>query len=327
MAIDPNAAGSFEDGIYGLGVTEDEARLVIDPVPFDATTSYIRGTASAPFKICKASVQVDLYHPHFPEAWKAGIFMREADSHLSGLNTETTRFVDEYRVGQKDLLQNINKHCEEVNEIVYQRSKEKLDAGKLSGLLGGDHAVPFGHIKAHLEKYPEMGILHIDAHYDLRKAYEGFENSHASIMYNVTERLPLKRLISVGLRDFCEEEVQKEKSDDRILGYTMDDIKAGEFEGKTWQKQCEEILNHLPNQIYISMDVDGLDPSFCPSTGTPVPGGLDYSKLLYLFRAAVKMNKQIVGFDLVEVGDAEYDANVGARLTYELSCLSIGSNS
>jgi agmatinase len=195
------------------------------------------------------------------------------------------------------------------------------------GVIGGDHSVPFGAIKAVAENEPSFGILHFDAHSDMRKAYEGFTWSHASIMYNVIEQIPqVTRLVQVGIRDLCEEEFETlEGLKNRIRLFSDKDLKRQEFEGISWAQSCNEIVANLPDRVWISFDIDGLDPKYCPHTGTPVPGGLGFHQVNVLFAALVSAGQKIIGFDLNEVApdlknpSDEWDANVGARLLYKLS--------
>jgi agmatinase len=219
----------------------------------------------------------------------------------------------------------VNTYSDQVNRWVYARTKAMLEKNKIVGLIGGDHAVPYGAIKAHLERYPKMGILHFDAHHDLRKAYEGFTWSHASIFYNVIEKLHPKRLTQVGIRDYCDEEEVYSRKHTEIKSFRDRDIAQRKFRGETWKSIVDDILKTLPTEVYISFDIDGLEPSFCPATGTPVPGGLTYSEVIFLLRELHRSKRKVVGFDLVETGPDEWDANVAARLVYELSLICLAS--
>jgi agmatinase len=188
------------------------------------------------------------------------------------------------------------------------------------GLLGGDHSTPLGFLRALSEKYERFGILQIDAHADLRKAYEGFTYSHASIMYNALKLPSVSRLIQVGIRDFCEEEQDViNRSRGRISTFFDEDLKAWRYKGETWDALCNSIIKELPANVYISFDIDGLDPKLCPNTGTPVAGGLEFQEAIYLIKK-VAQSRKIIGFDLCEVapGQNDWDANVGARLLYNL---------
>ncbi len=196
------------------------------------------------------------------------------------------------------------------------------------GIVGGDHSVPYGFIKALSELKPGFGILQIDAHADLRDAYEGFTFSHASIMYNALKLNGIKKLVQVGVRDECEDEINLVAKNELIVQYDDYLMAAAEFEGKNWGKQCVEIISKLPERVYVSFDIDGLSPEFCPNTGTPVPGGLSFQKAVYLLRKLVESGRKIIGFDVSEVapGKDEWDANVGARIIYKLCNLMYLSN-
>ncbi len=328
MPFDPNAKASADSGIFGLESKFENSRLVLLPVPFEATTSYRTGTIDAPVQILEASKQVDLYHDLFPEAWKSGFFLMAEDARARKWNSDARSLVESTRENHDHKkIEGVNKISAELNAAVLDASRKILNSNKILGLIGGDHAVPFGCIQATLEKFPKMGILHIDAHFDLRNAYEGFSDSHASIMYNVATRLPINSLVQVGLRDFCQEEIEFSRSHSKLSAYTDRDLFSRKASGESWKSIASEIVKQLPNEIYVSFDVDGLDPTYCPNTGTPVPGGLSFQEVTYLLREILVQKKKLIGFDLVEVGSQEYDSIVGARLLYEMACLSIGSQS
>lgn len=188
-------------------------------------------------------------------------------------------------------------------------------------LLGGDHSTPLGFIRALSEQYNRFGILQIDAHADLRKAYEGFTYSHASIMHNALKLPAVGRLVQVGIRDYCDEELEVMKRGmGRIVTHYDQDLKEQLYEGKSWAAICEKIIADLPKEVYISFDIDGLNPKLCPNTGTPVAGGLEFEQAIYLVKKLVKSGRKIIGFDLNEIapGSDDWDANVGARLLFQL---------
>lgn len=327
--FDPNAAALKDSGIFGLPFTTVEAQLVILPVPWEVTTSYGGGTSLGPQAIFKASMQVDLYDLELGNFFEAGIAMIEESAEVTQWN-ETGRQIAAGVIAaggagsDTQLLKAVNavnQYSEKLNDYVYTQTKYWLAQGKQIGILGGDHSTPFGAIQAFLEQYPEMGILHFDAHADMRKAYEGFEHSHASIMYNVVAKTKLQKLVQVGIRDFCEEELQFiQHHPDRVITFFDSALYDKKMAGATWGAICDEIIRHLPQQVYVSFDIDGLDPRFCPHTGTPVPGGLDLREALYLLKKVAQSGRKIIGFDLNEVspGADEWDANVGARLLYKL---------
>ncbi len=340
--FDPNSVGNPNNNIFGLPFTEEEARLVILPIPWEVTVSYNAGTARAPEHIFTASLQVDLFDPDYKDAWKQGFFMRSTDKKVlmksDYLRKEAELYIN--YISQGEVVDNNKFMCKTLKEInqgslflndwVYQQTKELLEKGKLVGLLGGDHSTPFGYMKAIGDIYPEFGILQIDAHCDLRKAYEGFNYSHASIMYNALEQIPaLKKLVQIGIRDFCEEELDYIKnSHDRISTYFDKDIKERQFEGFTWKQMVEEMISTLPQHVFISFDIDGLDPKLCPHTGTPVQGGFETEQIFYMFKKLLQTGRKIVGFDLNEVGVShnEWDENVGARVLYKLCNMLTVSN-
>ena len=321
---DPNAA-AVGDGIFGLSDTVDTARVVIVPVPFDATTSYRPGTARGPDAILTASRQIDLHDHETGEPWRSGIAMADAAPAIEANNRIARQLVEGLREdGDGGALEEVNRLCGEVNDAVAASVSTWLDAGKLVAVVGGDHATAFGSIRARAERSPGFGILHIDAHADLRRAYEGFTWSHASVMDAVCEQLPgVSRLVQVGVRDFCEEELERiESSGGRVRTFFDADLNARQFAGESWGSLVDEIVACLPQQVYVSFDVDGLDPKLCPNTGTPVPGGLSFAQATFLLRQVVQSRRRIIGFDLVEVapgadGD-EWDGNVGARLLYKM---------
>ncbi len=329
--FDPNAAASKESGIFGLPFSVDEAKLILLPITWEATTSYGGGTSKGPEAIFHASKQVDLFDAELGNFYEMGIAMIEPSQEVWQWN-ESAKNAAKRVIEEAELaIQAVNAHSKALNHYVYSETKRHLSQEKLVGIVGGDHSVPFGAINAFLEKHPEMGILHFDAHADMRSAFEGFEFSHASIMYNVITKTSLNKLVQVGIRDFCEEEFQFiQKNNDRVVTFFDALLQEQKMNGKHWSQICDDIIQHLPPSVYVSFDIDGLDPRFCPHTGTPVPGGLDFNEALYLLKKVVKSGRKIIGFDLNEVSlgtahsstqnnpAAEWDANVGARLLYKL---------
>lgn len=327
-SFDPNAPGT-EGTLFGLPFDEITANIIVVPVPWEVTVSYHEGTANGPEAILHASGQVDLYDRHIPDAWQIGISMPSIPSFWKKksdtLREVAARHIESLTTGniakKNEHIDIVNDGCEEMVKYVKQTTQYYLSQGKSVGVLGGDHSTPLGFIQALSEQHDRFGILQIDAHADLRKAYEGFTYSHASIMYNALKLPSVSRLVQVGIRDFCEEEAQvMKRSMGRIVSFFDDDIKSSMYEGKSWHAVCGEIIKELPEKVYISFDIDGLNPSLCPNTGTPVAGGLEYHQTLYLIRKLVASGKKIIGFDLNEVapGENDWDANVGARLLYQL---------
>ncbi len=341
---DPNSVGNPNFNIFGLPTTEENAKLVILPVPWEVTVSYGAGTARAADAIFKASLQVDLFDPEFPDTWKQGFYMRPPDKKIllksDYLRKEAELYIDYISKGEEvtanqfmtKTLKEVNEGSAFLNNWVYEQTKVLLEKNKLVGVLGGDHSSPLGYFKAIGEKHGEFGILQIDAHFDLREAYEGFNYSHASIMYNALKEIPeLKLLVQAGIRDYGSDEWDYvKKSNSRVITYFDKDIRNRQYEGQSWKQIAEEIAGKLPQKVFISFDIDGLDRKLCPFTGTPVPGGFELEQVFYLFSKVMASGKTIVGFDLNEVGigsDTDWDANVGARVLYKLCNLLVTSNS
>ncbi|MBC7773775.1 MAG: agmatinase family protein [Pyrinomonadaceae bacterium] len=335
--FDPDAAAQPGTGIFGLPFERKDAGIVLVPVPFDATTSYGNGTAKGPEAIRVASMQVDLHDHQFGPVYKRGIFTEPHADDIAALSVETRAMAEPLIAkGGADesdtkVMEAINDAGERVNAFTYKAVKSILNEGKTPGLVGGDHSTPFGSIKACAEHAMSLaktglGILHIDAHMDLRVAFEGFKWSHASIMYNVMEQIPqVKSLVQVGIRDYGKGELEYAQAHhDRIHTFFDLDWERKMEDGEVYSKLIRHAIGVLPEHVYVSFDIDGLDPSMCPHTGTPVPGGLSFHRACMLLECLVKARHKIVGFDLVEVapgpnaGEPDWDANVGARMLYKL---------
>lgn len=213
----------------------------------------------------------------------------------------------------------VNTFCAKTHKKIKQKCEELLNIGKKVAIIGGDHSSPLGLINA-LSKTTPFGILHIDAHMDLRKNYQGFTHSHASIMYHACQLNSVQSLTQIGIRDYCqEEENYAQQSKKPIQIFYDEQIYKDKLSGKSWQQIVQSIIDTLPEKIYISFDIDGLIPSLCPKTGTPVPGGLTFNDATYIIEKVAKSGKKIIGFDLCETGNGQWDANVAARIIYRLA--------
>lgn len=340
--FNPNDIGNTNAGMYGLPFTQEECDIQIIPIPWEVTVSYGGGTADGPYAVLDASYQVDLYDPFVKDAWHKGIFFDDLEEAISfkshSLRRKTEHYINLLSEGEtlaanpklKETIDEVYGECLKMNAWVKQKSLHFLNQNKTVGLLGGDHSTPLGMMQALEEKFGSFGILQIDAHADLRNAYEGFEFSHASIMYNALKLKGVERLVQVGIRDYCEEELDVIKnSNGRVQTYFDRDIKQRHYKGESWEKICDDIISKLPQKVYLSFDIDGLDPKLCPHTGTPVAGGFETEQVLFLLEKVVEAGKTIIAFDLNEVspgpeGD-EWDANVAARLLYRIANLAAHS--
>ena len=324
--------------LYGLDSTYENSAVIVIPVPWEGTVSYGGGTSAAPEAILKASPQIDLCDPELGQVHKQGIFMLEIPS---GDNAWATYGRGGGHDNSTDRVELVNQLSVQLNEHVYAVTQKVINDGKTPIVLGGEHSVSYGAIKAMAEgrfsndksaenksgddKSPQsgsFGILHLDAHFDLRNAYEGFVFSHASAMYNVLQNIPqVSKLVSVGARDFCEEELELASTNEKIKFVLDNDLAMAKIKGESWFNITERIINELPDNVWVSFDIDALDPSLAPHTGTPVPGGLSFHEADYLLRRIVKTGHNIVGADLCEVApgeNSEWDANVGMRVLYKL---------
>lgn len=336
MTIEEQASGFDVNGpgnpgsLFGLPFTPETAKLVIFPVPWEATVSYRTGTAQGPAAVLKASRQIDFFHREIPEAWKLGVAMLPIPLSIQSESDRLRTLVASYHAAAPEdaehaavITDKINEASESLNIYIRKTVDQLLVQGKIIGMLGGDHSTPLGFFRALRDKYTGFGILQVDAHADLRKAYEGFTYSHGSIMYNAMKIPAITRLVQVGIRDFCEEEFQQmQRGHGRVRTFFDEDIRSSLSSGKkTWEVLCKEIVRELPENVFISFDIDGLDPGLCPHTGTPVPGGLDFHQAVTLIKTVAASGRTIIGFDLNEVApghDGDWDANVGARILWNL---------
>lgn len=330
--FDPSQPGLADSSIYGLPFTAEESEIIVVAVPWEVTVSYGAGASKGPESILSASFQVDLLQQDYPELWKLGIFMDQGPAHWAEKSefykAKAQPIIDALENGEniednpqlKKDLEEINAASATLNEELKARVLAWYAQGKKVILLGGDHSTPLGYYQALASLHDDFGILHFDAHMDLRIAYEGFTYSHASIMYNALQLPQLTKLVQVGIRDFCEQEVEVVKSTQKVAVYTDKDLKKAEFEGQTWKQKIDEIIDLLPEKVAISFDIDALYQWYCPNTGTPVPGGISYEQATYALTRLADSAKNIIGIDLVEVapGEDEWDGNVGARLLFHM---------
>jgi agmatinase len=329
--FDPSAAAAH-DGLFGLPCSPQEARVVVLPVPWEATVSYGSGTADGPAAILAASRQVDLLDRETGRPYQAGIAMLPLSAEVRELSDSArgtaVAVIAKGGPGDDPRLQEavaeVDRLGTTLNTWVYGQVRARLEAGKLPGVVGGDHSSPFGAIRAVAERHKGMGVLHFDAHADLRKAYEGFRWSHASIMYNVLAEIPeVARVVQVGVRDYSDEEDAFIRDNrERVTTYFDPDLRRSLFDGESWSRIALRIVASLPREVYVSFDIDGLDPALCPHTGTPVLGGLSFPEATTVLRLLAESGRRIVGFDLTEVAPdprgGEWDGNVGARVLYKL---------
>lgn len=327
--FDPNGLAMGE-GAFGLPFTEASAEVVLLPVPWEVTVSYASGTANGPAAIREASRQVDLMDPLVPRSWEMGLWMAPEDQVLratsDALRLEAEAHISDLEHGRVDSarLARINQACEDMVTTVRDRAVEVLTRGQKMILVGGDHSTPLGYIQALAARAP-LGVLHIDAHMDLREAYEGFVYSHASVMWHALQLDAVTDLVQVGIRDYAQCELEEVAAqNDRVKVFFDRDLKHAQYRGTPWAEQVAEIVAALPQRVYVSWDIDGLDPRYCPNTGTPVAGGLVPEEVFFLLEHVKASGRDLVGMDLNEVApgsEGDWDANVAARILYRMAVL------
>ena len=298
-----------------------------------------------PEAIRRASPQLDLFDAEYAEIglsrpWEFGIHMLKPQANVRALNAAACKaalpVVAAGGANNKRLsalLAKVNEAGVKLNSLMFKTAQELLAQEKIVGFVGGDHSGPYGNIAACAEKFPGLGILHFDAHADLREAYEGFEYSHASIMNNVIHKITgVSRLVQVGIRDFCDTEYELATTHPRIKTWFDYAMRRELFQGTSYSILTKCIIDTLPENVYVSFDIDALDPALCPHTGTPVAGGLSFVEATFILRELAASGRRIVGFDLNEVApnphsrSDEWDGNVGARVLYKLCAAALYSN-
>lgn len=322
----PSEAGK-KGTIFGLPYNLEESDMILLPVHLDVTVSYGQGTSKAPDLIIDESSQLDLSLLTINDPWNLKMAMYDRIVIASqneiqrGRATNVIRALESGKDPEQDQLDFVNEFCDSTHKKIEETAASLFDLGKTVGIIGGDHSSPLGLMRA-LAHRQSFGILQIDAHMDLRNAYEGFKYSHASIMYNALKESNIISLTQVGIRDFCEEEEYfVNKSEKPVHTFYDEALFMNRINGLVWKDQVKEIIETLPEHVYISFDMDGLDPSLCPNTGTPVAGGLQFNEATFLMEQVVRSGRKIIGFDVCEAGNESWDANVAARIIYRIATL------
>ena len=253
----------------------DTSKIVILPVPYEATVSYGSGTKHGPSAILKASHQVEFF------------------------DEETKREIHaEHGIATLPPVSFGKKKDAEALQILFDAVTELLENGKFVVTLGGEHTISSAPIAAFARKYPTLSVLQFDAHSDLRSEYQGNKYSHASVMARVCEFLDPARLVQVGIRAQCREEAEFIR-DHGVNTFYAHDIRSGRHT-KLLRYWDDAVVEALTENVYITFDVDGFDPSIMPATGTPEPNGLFWAEVMQCLRK-VAQKRRIVGFDVVEL--------------------------
>jgi len=327
--FNPNSVAVKNGNFFGFPYAVEEAEILILPIPWDVTTSYKDGASLGPRAVLEASYQLDFFSPYREEAWKTRIgtlpsppLWLEKNQALRALAKKIIQDLEKGEPTDSLLaqLEPVNRESAAMHEAFEAAAAKWLRAEKKIVTLGGDHSVSLGPIRA-LAEQKKFSVLHIDAHADLRVNYEGFQHSHASIMNQVKELSSVEKIVQVGLRDLAPDERAEIDRNEKITAHFDWDLRRATAEGKSWVEQCKSIVEPLGKEVYLSLDIDGLDPKYCPGTGTPVPGGLEYWELFTLLEEVERSDRRFIGADLVEVApsaSSEWDANVGARILFQI---------
>ncbi len=325
--------------LFGLPYSIEKASLIVVGVPWEVTVTYKSGTSETPEHVLLASNQIDLFHPELGTPWKAGIawdnslfFLKKHSQNYSPIARQYFEVLE--RTGanpnKSSELQNVAKNLDVASNMMISKVEEviqkHLTNSKIIGLVGGEHTISLGAVRAFASQKP-VSILHFDAHADMRPTYAGMEFTHASVMHHISNLDNVNSITSVGIRNMSPAEFEIMSNQNNSFLFTSNKIWEQIFKGEPWDKIADEIISTIESDfVYITFDIDVLEPSLCPSTGTPVPGGLTYAQSVYLIKKLVQQGKRIVGFDIVEGGNKlPFEVDLIVNLLFELSCWTLHS--
>ena len=259
-----------------------ESGIIVLPVPYDETSTWMRGADKGPDAILEASVNLEFYDVE-----------TSSEAHLKGINT-VDPVLEKQTPGK-------------LVNAVYDRTVVILEDKKFPVIIGGNHTVPIGAIKAFSEFFDDLSVLQLDAHADLRQIYEGSEFNHACAMARAREFAPI---VQVGIRSMSESELPYVERDRIFYSHEL-------FYDKDLYSKA---IDKLTKNVYITIDLDVFDPSIMPSTGTPEPGGPQYFELMHFLRDVIN-KRNVVGFDVVELCPSETNKApdfIAAKIIYQL---------
>jgi agmatinase len=269
-------------GGHEVVYTYEESEIIIVPVPYDETSTWMKGADKGPDAILEASVNLEFYDVE-----------TSSEAHLAGINTVRP-------VVEKETPERL------VN-AVYDRTLSLLSDKKFPVIIGGNHTVSIGSIKAFSESINDLSVLQLDAHTDLRQEYEGSKYNHACAMARACELVPV---VQVGIRSISKEE----------LPYILNDRIFYSHQLYYDKGLYDKAIDKLSTNVYITIDLDVFDPSIMPSTGTPEPGGPDYFELMHFLKDVVR-KRNVVGFDVVELCPSPTNKSpdfIAAKIIYQL---------
>ena len=280
-----------EETLFNFGGIEteysncDKSKITIMPVPYDLTTTYISGTRNGPRAIIEASTHMELYDEELKK-----------ETYRVGIHTHNPLAVTDER--PEDMLR-----------IVSEAVSSGIKSQGFQVMVGGEHSISLGMVRELVKEYPDLSVLQLDAHADLRDSYQGTPYNHACVGRRISELCPL---VQVGVRSISKEEVDFKKSS-KVVTISDHEVKQG-------QRWSEKVLDNLTDDVYLTFDLDVLDPAIMPAVGTPEPGGLNWHETIRFLRM-ISQIKRIVSFDMVELtpqsGNVAPDF-LAAKLTYRI---------
>lgn len=333
--LDLNGIMPDNGNYFGIPVSPDEAALVLVSAPWDVTVATRAGSSYAPDAIIDASRRIGLCDPSTDDSWRKGVATVPIDYTIQDLShrlrsdaERVIKYRDELGIPVIENMiyerrsKRINEALHEINSNIYEQTSSWLSKGKIVGLVGGDQSTIYGAVKAMGEKFGRLGILHIDSECDMRSDVHGFDFSNMSVMHDLLRDVPqIENYVGVGMREFKPCEWQRVQENKRIKLFTADDMHRMEYEGETWKAVCDKIVDGLPDNVYVSLDIDGLTMECSPHTGVRVPGGMTLPQVVYMLERVVDSGRRIVGFDLTEVVPDlkdKSDALIAARLLFRM---------
>lgn len=325
---DQDGPPSPDSGFFGLDADLSEADAVILGAPYEATVSFRTGTRDGPEAMRRASHQIDLFDLDVGDLGRHAIaseILYDWGARSDDVRPAARRVIaaleNELDPDPADIAL-VDAAGAELCAELQKRCAAWHARGAFVAVVGGDHSIALGPLLAAKKAHPDMGVLHVDAHADLRVAYEGFVHSHASFLYEFLHRAGPVPTVSVGLRDLCAAEHRMLTEHDHLHPVFDRQLRHARAEGRV-RALFDEAVGHLPPSVYVTFDIDGMSPTECPHTGTPVPGGMSFDEAVLLLEALHHSGRRIIGADLCEVapgpeGPDSIDANVGARLLAKL---------
>ena len=331
------------DGGYYFGdkTLPEDADVVVVSAPWSVTSDFGRGATYTPDAVIDASVRSNnLYDVVSGLSLEKRVATAEIDYNIQEssehLGREAERIAHSI-VGRKVAvgefvarkIAHINEGFADMQASIYKQVKHWSQQDKRVAVIGGDHSVALGAVKALAECNEGLGVLFIDAHADFIREGEIYQYSHRSIARNIVEEIPaVSKLVEVGVRDVNKGEATELFANEKVKTFFAEEVAARRFEGESWGNLCREIVSQLPEKVYVSFDIDALKIEFCNNTNAPTPGGMTFDEVMYLINSVVESGREIVGFDISEVVstlDDDMDAIVAARALAKMSVAAIKS--